>query len=53
MTCDTLAYKMEHSGFILCSFMENSMALKRVNYLEERRIQAARKIWADHALSNV
>ena len=30
MTCDPSRYIMDHPDFIVCSFMENSIGLKRV-----------------------
>ena len=33
ITCDTSIYTMGHPDFIACSFMENSIGLKRVNSL--------------------
>ena len=30
MTCDPSVYTMDHPDFIICSFMENSIGLKRV-----------------------
>ena len=31
MTCDPSIHTMDHPNFIVCSFMENSTSLKRVN----------------------
>ena len=33
ITCVPSVYKMDHPNFIVCSFMENSIGLKRVNIL--------------------
>ena len=30
VNCDTSIYTMDHPDFIVCSFMENSIGLKRV-----------------------
>ena len=31
LTCDPLIYGKDNPGFIVCSFMENVIGLKRVN----------------------
>ena len=31
LTCDPLNIYIDHSNFVVCSFMENSIGLKRVN----------------------
>ena len=40
VTCDPSKYKMDHHDFIVCSFMESSIGLKRVRGDIERHMKA-------------